>query len=138
MLVHAEGSGESLRAIVDAGLTMAQVIALHVLSVTGPIPVSTLADHLRLSRAATSQLVEKLVQEKLLDRHEDASDRRLRHVELTKKGRALQDELFSARIREMNEVLARLTPGLRERLADVLEDVTRELRGETCRAPSSS
>ena len=51
--------------------------------------VSDIGEHMQISAAAASQLVDKLVQSGLLDRIEDINDRRARLLSLSPKGRAL-------------------------------------------------
>ena len=51
--------------------------------------ISDLSDHMEITAAAASQMVEKLVQTGLLDRTEDPHDRRAKHVTLSDKGREL-------------------------------------------------
>ena len=55
--------------------------------------VSAIAEHLDLSLAATSHLVDRLVQRNLLTRAEDLHDRRLERVELASGGAALVERI---------------------------------------------
>ncbi|MEO5869387.1 MAG: MarR family winged helix-turn-helix transcriptional regulator [Gemmatimonadaceae bacterium] len=70
-------------------LSIAAIAALMELHQGGDQSVSQLAADIGLSVAATSQLVEKLVQEKLVTRTESAEDRRRKQLALTTAGRRL-------------------------------------------------
>ena len=74
----------------EAGLTMPQLVALHLLTKLGPVSVSSVATCLKLSAPATSHLVDRLVVAGLVGRSEDPDDRRLkfyRGVLLTMQGK---------------------------------------------------
>src|SRR5687768_4842132 len=74
--VHRRSAGDTLSILTEAGLTMAQLVALHFLQHGGPTSVSAIASTLRLSPAATSHLVDRLVKARLVERREDPDDRR--------------------------------------------------------------
>ena len=61
------GQSTVLAAMSESGLTLPQIVVLHVLD-RGPATISTLADYLHLSLSATSSLVQRLVQEDLVSR----------------------------------------------------------------------
>jgi DNA-binding MarR family transcriptional regulator len=72
--------------------------------------ISALAD---VSNAAASQLVERLVQQDLVERREDPANRRARILRLSEKGkRLIQDSILSNQV--LMEVMASLTPDQRE------------------------
>ena len=90
--------------------------------------MSAIATTLRLSPAATSHLVERLVRAGLVERREDPEDRRAKRVAVTPAGLALTARVQAERTREFAAVMGRLSPGLRRRFASVLTLVNRELR----------
>jgi DNA-binding MarR family transcriptional regulator len=73
----------------DAGLTMLQMHVLVYLYSHGPCEMNSLVHTTRTSKAAISQLVERLVQQELVQRNESPEDRRARHVSLTMQGQRL-------------------------------------------------
>jgi DNA-binding MarR family transcriptional regulator len=125
--IHRRSAGDTLAMLNDAGLTMAQLVALHVLEHGGTRSVSAIAACLRLSPAATSHLVDRLVVQDLVGRIEDPDDRRQKRVTITAAGRRLIDRVQRERTREMSEVVARLSPDLRGQFAQVLVRVIQEL-----------
>jgi DNA-binding MarR family transcriptional regulator len=133
-LVHRRSAGGTLALMNEAGLTMAQMVALYILDYTGPQSVTAIASFLNLSPAATSHLVERLVVGGFVGRTEDQSDRRQKRVAITSTGRALAARVHQERAREFASALALLTPELQRQFARVLGRVVEQLR----RAPEAS
>jgi DNA-binding MarR family transcriptional regulator len=77
-------------------LSIAAIAALMELKQRGDQSVSQLAGDIGLSVAATSQLIERLVQEKLVTRTESAEDRRRKQLALTAAGRRLLGKMEGA------------------------------------------
>ena len=125
--VHRRSAGDSLALMTEAGLTMPQLVTLHMLAHAGARSVGTIAGCLRLSPPATSHLVDRLVRAKLVARTEDPEDRRQKRLAITAAGRSLVQSINTERSREVSVVLARLTPALRRQFAEVLERVVEEL-----------
>ena len=125
--IHRRSAGDSLAVMGDAGLTMPQLVTLHLLAHVGGRSVGEIGNRLRLSPAATSHLVERLVQADLVARAEDPGDRRQRRLAITPNGRRLVDRISSERTREVSAALAGLSPTLRRQFANVLSRVIEEL-----------
>jgi DNA-binding MarR family transcriptional regulator len=121
-------AGEMRKVMCEAGLSMPQMLALHMLHKHGSFTISALADKLSLSLAATSHLVDRMVQQQLIERKEDALDRRQKQVAIAPGGLALLDRLLEARIRESAHLLVELPPELREQLDTVLTQVVEQLK----------
>jgi DNA-binding MarR family transcriptional regulator len=79
-------------------LNMAQFGALMRLYYQDKCGVSDIGDQFGITHPAASQLVEKLVQNGLVERTEAAHDRRVRELALTSKGRALVESSLEARL----------------------------------------
>jgi DNA-binding MarR family transcriptional regulator len=76
----------------DKGLTMAQFGAmLHIYHKVG-CAVSDIGSDLGVTNSAASQMLERLVQLNLIIRSEDPSDRRVKQIVLTDKGRQILQE----------------------------------------------
>jgi DNA-binding MarR family transcriptional regulator len=129
-LLHCSIAGETLAIMHEANLTMPQVVSLHVLRHLGPLGISELAGHLRLSTSAASSLVDRLVERELVHRAEDPEDRRQKRVALAPAGVALVADLTSARARELTAGLQYIDPVLRAEMAGVLEQVVTQLRSQ--------
>jgi DNA-binding MarR family transcriptional regulator len=113
----------------DSGLSMSQLgtlFRLHHCSVCG---VSELGDHLGITNAAASQLVDRLVNLGLLERTEDPRDRRGKQLTLSARGRTVVQESIEARWRWMDVLNETLSPEDQELIVQGLEILT-EAAGE--------
>jgi DNA-binding MarR family transcriptional regulator len=138
-LVHRRSAGGTLALMNEAGLTMAQMVALYVLDHLGAQTVSAIASFLNLSPAATSHLVDRLVGSGFVGRTEDPVDRRQKRVVITRAGQALAARVHEERAREFGSALALLSPALQGQFARVLGRVVEGLRAapESARGPDS-
>jgi DNA-binding MarR family transcriptional regulator len=127
MILH-RSSGEMMKTMCEAGLSMPQMVALYMLRKRGSSTISALADKLSLSLAATSHLVERMVQQQLVERKEDAADRRQKQVALAPAGAALLDRLLEARLHESGQLFAALPTDLHDQLERVLAQVVEQLK----------
>lgn len=119
---------DMLRLMRRAELSMPQVVALMYLRHASAASISDISDHLNLSLAATSHLVERLVLAGFVTRTEDPTDRRLKHVTLTAAGRTLVEEVKQARVEELSRRLAQLPPPLLNTLLDAMASVVVHIR----------
>jgi len=89
---------------------MSQFSTLMRLFHQGGCGVSDIGEQLGITNAAASQLIDKLVQQGLVERSEDHRDRRAKHLVLTENGRTLVMESIEARRHWMEELTSALTP----------------------------
>jgi DNA-binding MarR family transcriptional regulator len=125
--IHRRSAGDTLAIMNEIGLTMAQLVTLHLLDHAGTRSISAIAACLRLSPAATSHLVDRMHTVALVERIEDPSDRRQKRVSITAAGRRLVDRVQRERSREIAEVVARLSAEVRGQFSRVLVRVIKEL-----------
>ncbi|HEX7974430.1 MAG TPA: MarR family winged helix-turn-helix transcriptional regulator [Anaerolineales bacterium] len=92
-----------------SGLSMSQLSTLFRLYHRGMCDVSGVGEHLGVTNAAASQMVDKLVQLGLLERSEDPHDRRVKQLALTQKGKDLVQESMNSRKFWMEELTTTLT-----------------------------
>ena len=76
----------------DNGLTMGQLGAILRLFHKGACAVSDIGNDLGVTNSAASQMLERMVQLKLITRSEDPNDRRVKQIVLTEKGRQIMLE----------------------------------------------
>lgn len=121
----------------SSGLSMPQVgVLMHLYRRQG-CGVSGIGGHLGISSPAASQLVERLVQQGLVERREDPNDRRARELYLTERGRAMVEESIAARLRWIDDVAARLGPRDRRLVAAALPPLIAATQGDAdARVPS--
>lgn len=112
-LIQERSGSEHLAWLEGEGLSLTQYKALSVLSRTAPAPprsVKDLAATLNLSGAATSRAVDGLVRRGLLDRAEDARDRRQRLLRVTEPGRQVVRHLDAIRLAGWQAFVEELDP----------------------------
>ena len=108
----------------NSGLTMPQVSALFKLHYQGTCGVTDIADHLDVTSAAASQMVDRLVQQGLLARSTDPHDRRVKQLELTPLGDRLLEDSIEARVQWMAGLTTVLSPVEQETIVSALDLLT--------------
>jgi DNA-binding MarR family transcriptional regulator len=81
----------------ESGLSMSQLGALFRIHRFGSSAVTDLGDDLGVTSSAASQMLERLVQQDLILRSPDPSDRRVKRIILTNKGLQVLQESIRAR-----------------------------------------
>lgn len=97
---------------VGIDLSMPQIATLIRLNGEWRCGVTKLGEELGVSGPAASQMVEKLVQMGLIEREEDAHDRRIRRLVLTKKGKSIAERGVGAREEWIKGFCSTLPPEL--------------------------
>lgn len=120
LALNRRSGGAEIAVLNEPGLTIPQLVALHVLRERGSITVGDVAECTRLSPAATSHLVERLVRLGLAHRVEDAEDRRQKQVSISPTGAALLERLLQARMGSLTRVMGLLQPETRRLLAGAM------------------
>ena len=104
----------SMRGIIGSmkqdGLSMPQIYTLMYLYHEGEVRISDIGVLMEVGKAAASQLVERLVQQDLVERVEDESDRRAKKIRLRPKSLRLIEKGLEVQRRQMGEVMAKLSP----------------------------
>jgi DNA-binding MarR family transcriptional regulator len=93
----------------ERGLSMSQLGAMFHLYYEGGGGVKGLGDHLGVSSAAASQMLQRLVQQHLILRSEDPVDRRVKHLVLTERGIQTIQESIRSREEWMDELAKTLS-----------------------------
>ncbi len=125
-------------AMKDSHLSMPQFGTLMHLYHGGACGISEMGEHLGVTAAAASQMIERLVQSGLIERVEDSNDRRVKNLSLTRKGRALIKKGIEARSRWLQDLTDELSPERQAAIAGALRALTEaaaKLEPET--APSA-
>jgi DNA-binding MarR family transcriptional regulator len=98
----------------ESGLSMTNLGAIFHIHHSGSCGVTELGDHLGVSSAAASQMLERLVQQELILRTEDPDDRRVKQIALTEKGHRILKEGIHARQRWMDDLAHSLSDSEKE------------------------
>ncbi len=109
----------------SSGVSIAQLNTLMYLSHHGRCGVSGIGNHLGVTNAAASQMIERLVQQGYLERSEDPQDRRSRQITLSEQGRKLIREGIDARHQWMEELATKFSLEEQKQIMDALILLTR-------------
>jgi DNA-binding MarR family transcriptional regulator len=115
---------DSARFVKASGFSMPQFFLLMQVHHREHCGISDLSENLEITNAATSQLVDKLVQAGLLVRAEDPHDRRAKMVSLSPAGEAFIEKAIAERSRWVDDLAAVMNTDERQRVAEVLEILT--------------
>jgi DNA-binding MarR family transcriptional regulator len=94
----------------EQNLSMSQMGALMNVHRHRMCNVSEISDELGITSAAVSQMLERLVQQELIERTEDPNDRRAKQIALTEKGQQMIHDGFRARYAWLAELAGSFTP----------------------------
>jgi DNA-binding MarR family transcriptional regulator len=114
-------------ALKEHELSMPQLAALQFVRAEGPQSVSAIADHLNLSRTATSHLVDRLVRKELVRREEDPRDRRQKTVTLGGAGAQLLAGIHRRSAATLDALLLGVPEDRRAALERAMHDVVTDL-----------
>ena len=98
----------------ESGFSMSHIGAMFHIHRIGSCGVTDLGDHLGVTSAAASQMLERLVQQGLILRTEDPNDRRVKQIVLTDKGQRVLDEGIRARQRWLDDLAESLSASEKE------------------------
>jgi DNA-binding MarR family transcriptional regulator len=107
----------------ESGLSMSQVGALFRIH-KGANGVTDIGEELGVTSAAASQMVERLVQQKLIVRTEDTHDRRVKQILLTPKGLETLEMALHARQDWLVELADALSPEEKDQVSAALKVLT--------------
>jgi MarR family transcriptional regulator, 2-MHQ and catechol-resistance regulon repressor len=114
-------NGYAARSFQSHGLGDSDFRVLEVLLHKGPLPVNTIGPKVFLTPGSISIAVDRLYEKGLVTRMESGTDRRVRVVDLTPKGRGLISTMFSVHAKDMEKLAEILTPTERAQLVNALK-----------------
>ena len=115
---------DSARFVKANGYSMPQFFLLMQVHRREHCGISDLSEHLEITNAATSQLVDKLFLAGLLVRAEDPNDRRAKQVSLTPAGEAFIEKAIAERSRWVDDLTGALNEDELQKVAEALEILT--------------
>ncbi len=121
-----------MTAMKECGLSTPQIHVLMYIFHAGECQISDISALADVSNAAASQMVERLVQQGLVDRREDPENRRNKLVTLSNKGKALIHDSVIAN-RSLMETMTALTPEQRQGVHDaftLLAQIGRQIQSK--------
>jgi MarR family 2-MHQ and catechol resistance regulon transcriptional repressor len=119
----------ALRSIEDTGLCASDFGVLETLLHKGTLPVNVLGRKLLLTTGSITTAVDRLAKRGLVQRKDDPSDRRVRLVELTPRGRQLIGPAFARHEDDLEKLASALTHEERATLVELLRKLGRAAEG---------
>lgn len=104
----------------ESGLSMSHIGAIFHVHRIGSCGVTEIGEHLGVTSAAASQLLDRLVEQGLVERSEDPEDRRVKRIKLTEKGQLLFEEGVRARQRWLDDLAMTLSDQERDTITSAL------------------
>lgn len=111
-------------------LSLSEFAVLEVLYSKGRLLVGEVGSRVLLTSGSTTYVIDKLEERGLVVRRPCADDRRALHVELTKKGRQLIDQIFPGHAEEVRQAMGGLTPEEKLITTALLKRLGRHAQGE--------
>ena len=115
----------------EGQVTASQMKLLKLVAMTGSYTLGDVASFLRVSNAAASKAVDRLVRRDLLRRTEDQKDRRVMHLRLTPAGRRLLTAYESARQRKLQSIFVQFPPEDLQRTSELLDRLSADIVDHT-------
>jgi len=115
----------ALAPIFKSGLGESDFRVLEVLLHKGPMPVNVIGPKVNLNPGSVSVAVDRLYKKGLVSRVESESDRRVRTVALTEKGRRVFVPIFRQHAALIKRAFQDLSPKEQRRLEEVLKKIGR-------------
>jgi DNA-binding MarR family transcriptional regulator len=119
--------GNTLSVLTEESVTLQQVLLLRRLQQAGQSTPSELAEMMRMSPPAVSQMIDRLFGLDLVTRAEAPDDRRRKMIAVTHTAAQLLGRIRKARAAEYAAGVCKLSPKLRGELASVLRKALQEL-----------
>ena len=108
-------------------LSILQIQTLIFLSQNKKVPMSDIADYFHIELSSATSLVNKLFEQKLIERHTDADDRRLVRISVTSEGKTLLKQAMCERRKKLEKILSFLSEKERFDLLTILETLHTKL-----------
>ena len=124
MRCMSSAEAQGIDRLVELELSISQAKTVFVLAQAAePLPINAVADHIRLSVAATGRNIDRLVKMGLVERREDEKDRRVKLVTITKAGHDVADQHLEARRTALGAMVSRLSSDEADRLREALQPI---------------
>jgi len=118
----------ALPPILREGLGDSDFRVLDVLLDKGPMPVNALGPQVDLNPGSVSVAVDRLYKKGLVSRVESESDRRVRTVSLTEKGRRVFAPIFRQHAALIKRALQDVSPEEQRQMEELLERIARRAK----------
>jgi MarR family 2-MHQ and catechol resistance regulon transcriptional repressor len=117
--------------LAERGIGHTQLGVLDALVHLGSMPIAELGAKLLRSPGNMTAAIDRLEEQKLVERVRDEADRRVIHVRLTREGKALIDDVLPGHVAEIAAAMSVLTAAEQETLASLCRKLGLGVAGST-------
>lgn len=110
-------------------ITSPQFVALQWLLEEGDLTIGELSNRISLAFSTTTDLVDRMERNDLVERVRDTGDRRVVRIHLLEKGKLIIKEVIQKRQEYLGEVLGKFSDEEKETLNDLLDFLYEEMKG---------
>jgi DNA-binding MarR family transcriptional regulator len=104
-------------------ISLPQFLVLEYLHRNGTSTMSGLADHLGISRAAATGLIDRMIGQKFVVRKDDAHDRRVVWIRISPKGKGTVESIKGQKMKTIIKVFDKISPKDREHYLNILKQM---------------
>ena len=126
--IHRELTNKLNKLFSKGNLTMSHIIVLELLYEKKHSTMTGLAKLLNLTMSATTAIIDKMVEIRLVNRNRSEKDRRIVEVSLTKKGTTTTAKLLDSRLEMVKEMFFVLTKSEKQQYLKLLRKVYSGIR----------
>jgi DNA-binding MarR family transcriptional regulator len=119
-------------AMIAGGVSVAQCYTVDAIGTHGQLTLNELAEALYITPSTASRTVDELVRKGLIERRQDAVDRRAVRLLLTPPGEALYQALRRHLIQRQRAILEQIDPGSRRSALTVLQQLSQAIKDPSC------
>lgn len=119
-------------AMTACGLSVAQCYSLEAVGTQGQMTLNELADSLYITASTASRTVDELVRKGLVERRQDAADRRAVCLTLTPQGHALFNALRQHLVQQQMAILQQIDPKSRGDVLTALQQLSQAIKDPSC------
>lgn len=109
-------------------ITSPQFIALQWLLEEGDLTIGELSNKISLAFSTTTDLVDRMERNELVERVRDSKDRRVVRIHVLEKGESIIEEVIQKRQEYLGEVLEKFSSEQTEQLSELLDFLHQEMK----------
>lgn len=130
MRIHHQVQKREIAHLAQYNLTLPQFDVLAQLAREEGITQQTLADRLLVTKGNVCGLMDRMMEQELVERRADPEDRRAYMLHLTPKGKQLIETVLPAHSRIIADLVGKLAPEKQKQLLDLLRELDRALEDD--------
>ncbi|MFA6169527.1 MAG: MarR family transcriptional regulator [Candidatus Margulisiibacteriota bacterium] len=114
----------------NCDITMPQCLVMRVAYLNDSCKMSDISNALGVTMANVTSMVDRLIRDGYVERHEDPADRRIVRISLTKEGRKTYEAVREGKRRHFMMIFSKISVKERNQLLEIMQKVAQELKNE--------